>query len=131
MEVRNDGPVGREVDVVHAHDIALAAPGMLRTNELYVSQYLDITPLHGDGFGTALAVRQNLAQAGVPRGACSPARPPWSGGRPMPSTSTAWQHAPGSLPRVSGGDLPSRRRQHEHTLATLQTARRRLEPASA
>ena len=65
VEVLNDGPVAREVDVVHAHDVALAAPGTLRTNELYVSQYLDIGPLHGDGFGTALAVRQNLAQAGV------------------------------------------------------------------
>ena len=53
VEVLNDGPTRREVDVVHAHDVALAAPGMLRTNELYVSQYLDITPLHGDGFGTA------------------------------------------------------------------------------
>ena len=65
VEVRNDGPGAREVDVVHTHDVALAAPGMLRTNELYVSQYLDIAPLHGDGFGTALAVRQNLAQSGA------------------------------------------------------------------
>ena len=54
VEVLNDGPVAREVDVVHAHDVALAAPGTLRTNELYVSQYLDIAAAprrrlrHGD-----------------------------------------------------------------------------------
>ncbi|HET6967236.1 MAG TPA: cellobiose phosphorylase, partial [Ornithinibacter sp.] len=34
----------------------------------------------------------------------------------------------GRPPAGLGGDLPSRRRQHEHTLATLQTARSRLEP---
>ena len=66
VEVLNDGPTRREVDVVHAHDVALAAPGMLRTNELYVSQYLDITPLHGDGFGRRLAVRQNSPRRGDP-----------------------------------------------------------------
>ncbi|HYO17663.1 MAG TPA: hypothetical protein VES02_03225, partial [Dermatophilaceae bacterium] len=65
VEVLNDGPTPREVDLVHAHDVALAAPAAVRTNELYVSQYLDVTPLHGDGFGTALAVRQNLPQAGL------------------------------------------------------------------
>ncbi len=65
VDVLNEGAVRRDVDIVHAHDVALAAPAMLRTNELYVSQYLDITPLHGDGFGTALAVRQNLPQMGM------------------------------------------------------------------
>ena len=63
VEVTHDGPEPREVDVVHAHDVALAAPGALRANELYVSQYLDLTPLDGPT-GTALAVRQNLAQSG-------------------------------------------------------------------
>ena len=38
VDVLNDGPVRREVDIVHAHDVALAAPAMLRINELYVSQ---------------------------------------------------------------------------------------------
>ncbi|MFN2318853.1 MAG: cellobiose phosphorylase [Dermatophilaceae bacterium] len=128
VEVNNDGGVGREVDVVHAHDVALAAPGMLHTNELYVSQYLDIGPLHGDGFGTALAVRQNLAQGGVT---------PWcvlACTTPVVAWATdaldvhGWAARAGRPPAGLGGDLPSRRRQHEHTLATLQTARRRLEP---
>jgi len=127
VEVLNDGPVAREVDVVHAHDVALAAPGMLRTNELYVSQYLDIGPLNGDGFGTALAVRQNLAQGGLTPWcvlACTTAVVAWA-------TDALDVHAlaarAGQPPAGLRGDLPSRRRQHEHTLATLQTARRWLE----
>lgn len=128
VEVLNEGPAPRDVDVVHAHDVALAAPGMLRTNELYVSQYLDISPLHGDGFGTALAVRQNLAQAGVT---------PWcvlTCTTPVVAWATdaldvhGWSARSDRRPSGLGGDLPSRRRQHEHTLATLQTARSRLEP---
>lgn len=128
VEVLNDGPVAREVDVVHAHDVALAAPRTLRTNELYVSQYLDIGPLHGDGFGTALAVRQNSAQAGLTPWcvlACTTPVVAWA-------TDALDVHGlaarAGSPPAGLGGDLPSRRRQHEHTLATLQTARCRLEP---
>ena len=128
VEVLNDGPAAREVDVVHTHDVALAAPRTLRTNELYVSQYLDIGPLHGDGFGTALAVRQNLPQAGAT---------PWcvlACTTPVVAWATdaldvhGWAARAGRPPAGLGGDLPSRRRQHEHTLASLQTARSRLEP---
>ena len=128
VEVRNHGADGREVDVVHAHDVALAAPGALRTNELYVSQYLDIVPLHGDTFGTAIAVRQNQAQSGVIPWcviACTTPVVAWA-------TDALDVHGlaarAGRPPVGLGGDLPSRRRQHEHTLATLQTARWRLEP---
>ncbi len=131
VEVINQGPAPREVDLVHAHDIALAAPAALRANELYVSQYLDVTPLHGDGFGTALAVRQNLAQAG---------KHPWcvlAATSPVAGWATDALDVHGlsgrsGLPR--GGplkSLPSRRRQHEHTLATLQTERTRLQPGEA
>lgn len=126
VEVANDGPGGREVDIVHAHDVALAAPALLRTNELYVSQYLDIGPLHGSDFGTALAVRQNLAQGGLV---------PWcvlACTSPVVAWATDALDVYGLAARVGGppagleGDLPSRRRQHEHTLATLQTERWRL-----
>ncbi len=128
VELINQGPAPREVDLVHAHDIALAAPSTLRANELYVSQYLDVTPLHGDGFGTALAVRQNLAQAG---------RHPWC---VLAATSPVVGWATDALdvhglsgrsglpPKGPLKSLPSRRRQHEHTLVTLQTARTRLHP---
>ncbi|MEO7420989.1 MAG: cellobiose phosphorylase [Ornithinibacter sp.] len=128
VEVLNEGPQPREVDVVHAHDVALTAPLTLRTNELYVSQYLDIGPLFGDGFGTALAVRQNLAQGGEAPWcvlACTTPVVAWA-------TDALDVHGvaarAGRHPAALGGDLPSRRRQHEHTLATLQTARWQLEP---
>jgi CRISPR-associated protein Csx3 len=128
VDVRNDGPGARELDLVHTHDVALAAPGMLRANELYVSQYLDIAPLHGDGFGTALAVRQNLAQSGTTPWcvlACTTPVVAWA----TDALDVHGVAARAGQPRAGlGGDLPSRRRQHEHTLAALQTERRRLEP---
>ncbi len=140
LEVRNDTSDVREVDLVHSHDVALAGPGVLRTNELYVSQYLDITPLERAGLGTALAVRQNLPQGG---------RHPWcvlAADRPVVGWATdaldvhGWSaRVPGGLVNADttraagpsgglGGDLPSRRRQHEHTLVTLQTERTSLGP---
>ena len=128
VEVTNQGPTPREVDLVHAHDVALAMSATLRTNELYVSQYLDVTPLHGDGFGTALAVRQNLAQDG---------RHPWcvlAASSPVVAWATdaidvhGWSGRAGHQPGGRLLDLPSRRRQHEHTLVTLQTGRIRLGP---
>jgi 1,2-beta-oligoglucan phosphorylase len=128
VEVSNQGATPREVDLVHAHDLALAAPAALRTNELYVSQYLDVTPLHGTTFGTALAVRQNLAQAGLH---------PWcvlAATSPVVAWATDAIDVHGLTGRAGhppGGpslDLPSRRRQHEHTLVTLQTGRVHLGP---
>ena len=128
VEVINQGSTPREVDLVHAHDVALAAPGALRTNEYYVSQYLDVTPLHGDGFGTALAVRQNLPQAGLH---------PWcvlAATSPVVAWATDALDVHGFAARAArppaslAGDLPSRRRQHEHTMVTLQTGQVRLGP---
>ena len=121
VRVTHEGPDPREVDVVHAHDVALTGPGALRANELYVSQYLDLTPLDGST-GTALAVRQNLPQTG---------RHPWcvlACDRPVASYATDALDVHGWSARDGGatgptGDLPGRRRQHEHTLAALQTER--------
>ena len=127
VRVAADGPAPREVDVVHTHDVALATPGALRANEFYVSQYLDVTPLDGPT-GVALAVRQNLPQDGRhPLAVVAADR-----------TVTAWATDAlsvhglagrrGGAPLLTTADLPSRRLQHEHTLATLQVAPARLEP---
>lgn len=110
VEVACDGPGDREVDVLHAHDVALAATGALRANELYVSQYLDLTPLDGPT-GTAIAVRQNQPQSGAH---------PWcvlAADREVVAWATDALDVHGP-----DGDLPSRRLQHEHTLAALQVA---------
>lgn len=117
----------REVDVVHAHDVALSGAGALRANELYVSQYLDVRPLgEGSVEGPALAVRQNLPQDG---------RHPWCvlvATTPVVGWATdlldvGWADRTGRRPGPAG-DLPSRRRQHEHTSVALQTAPARLAP---
>ncbi|TNC20539.1 cellobiose phosphorylase [Georgenia sp. 311] len=119
--VTNDGGAARDVDLVHTHDPALAGTAALRANELYVSQYLDLTPLTGPT-GTALAVRQNLAQDG---------RHPWcvlAADAPVAGWATdaldvhGWAGRTGT-PCGPAGDLPGRRRQHEHSLLALQTSR--------
>lgn len=127
VEVANDGDIPRDVDVVHAHDLALADPRALRANELYVSQYLDVSPLDV-ATGTALAIRQNEPQGG--------GRHPWcvvAADRDV----VAWNTDALSVYGLSGrrgdpigprADLPARRLQHEHTLATLQVAPARLGP---
>ena len=48
------------------HDPALAPLGAVRTNEYYVSQYLDISPVTTTDHGTAVAVRQNMPGQRVP-----------------------------------------------------------------
>ena len=113
---------------MHAHDVALAAPGMLRTNELYVSQYLDITPLHGDGFGTAPRGAPELAQMGVTPLCVLACTTPVVAWATDALDVHGWAARAGRPSAGLGGDLASRRRQHEHTLATLQTARWGLEP---
>ena len=124
VTVANTGEAAREIDLVHTHDVALATPGALRANELYVSQYLDLTPLAHEG-GIALAVRQNQPQAGSHPWcvlACDRRITHWATdaldlhgvGPRSPQDRTQ----PGS---ALDGDLPARRLQHEHTLVALQT----------
>lgn len=110
VEVVNAGTVPREVDVVHAHDVALALTGALRANELYVSQYLDVSPLEGPT-GTALVVRQNQPQAGA-HPVCVLA---------ADRAVVAWATDALDVP-PGAAELPGRRLQHEHTLAALQVA---------
>ncbi len=120
VEVRYTGPGTRRVDVVHAHDVALAGADALRANELYVSQYLDLTPLAGPT-GTAIAVRQNQPRAG---------RTPWcvlACDRPVAGWATDARDVLG-LYAGRAQDLPSRRLQHEHTLAVLRCAPEELAP---
>ena len=121
-----DGPGTRVVDVVHTHDLALASPAALRANELYVSQYLDLTPLEGQT-GVALAVRQNQPQGGRHPLAVLAADRRVAGW----ATDALAVHGlagRGDDPLLTAADLPSRRLQHEHTLAALQVAPARLGP---
>jgi 1,2-beta-oligoglucan phosphorylase len=120
VEVTNDGPAPITVDVIHTQDVALAAYAAVRTNEYYVAQYLDLTPVQTRGAGTALAVRQNMPAE----------RAPWI---VLGSLREAVAWATDALQVVGraglagatpvgllAARLPSTRLQHEHTLAMLQ-----------
>jgi len=111
------------VDVVAVQDVALAPPWLVRMNEHYGAQYIDVTPLSHPEAGTALAVRQNQSFEGTN---------PWL---VMTATDEVVGYATdlldlaglslraGQVPEgLFAPMLPSRRLQHEHTLVALQTA---------
>ncbi|EYT48720.1 hypothetical protein [Brachybacterium muris] len=119
----NDGDEPVEVDLTHAWDAALTPLPDLRRNEQYVAQYLDVTPVELGG-STAIAVRQNMPGE----------RHPWA---VMGTTCPTAGWASDALQLLDeaagegldpGRDLPSRRLQHEHTLAVLRTVPQQLEP---
>ena len=119
LTVHNVGEEPAVFDVVHLQDVALAGYSAVRTNEYYVSQYLDLTPVPVEGHGTAIGVRQNMPGTSAPWAliGCIGSADAWSTdalqltGRGPPAGS--------GLPGLAD-DLPSRRWQHEHTLVGLQ-----------
>ena len=115
-----------EVDLVYAQDLALAPYGAVRACEYYVSQYLDLTPVHTTTAGTAVAARQNMPGPTVPWAAvgCLTEGVGW-GTDALQLVGRA--HHAGALPvGLSAKDLPSTRLQHEHTLVLLQARPQRL-----
>lgn len=114
LQNRTERPV--IVDLLWTLDVALTPIERVRTNEYYVSQYLDLTPI-SVADSTALAVRQNLPGTGAPwvaLGSSAPVRGWGTDARQL-------------LDRTRGAgldptrDLTGERLQHEHTLAALQT----------
>lgn len=126
VEVINRRADAAEIDLIYAQDIALTPYQAVRTNEYYVSQYLDLTPV-ASNHGIAVAVRQNMPGSGAPWVLVGGLR-----------DCVAWGTDALQLGRrQSGGDvglglladrLPSRRLQHEHTLVLLQERPTRLRP---
>ncbi len=122
VRLRNSQAGLQRLDLTYAQDLALAPYGAVRLNEYYVSQYLDHTPLRHPQHGYLLAARQNQAVDG---------RWPWcllgSLGEAVGYATDALQfHAlasrRGETPVGLSGELPNRRRQHEHALAVLRDA---------
>ena len=116
VRVENVGSEAKEIDAVMAVDVALAPADIVRINQFYVSQYLDLTPLQHAGRGTMLAVRQNMPGP----------RSPWvllgSHGTGVSWATDAAQLTPvadGVLTGLRQRRLPNRRLQNEHTLAVL------------
>jgi CRISPR-associated protein Csx3 len=121
VDLHNAGDSAQTVDLVLLQDVALAPYGAVRTNEYYVSQYLDHVPLDHPLRGTVLATRQNLAGAG--------GRHPWllvgslrravgHATDALQSIGLGWRS--GAMPTVAVADLPNQRLQHEHAMLALQ-----------
>ncbi|HEX5335971.1 MAG TPA: hypothetical protein VFW55_08825 [Propionicimonas sp.] len=124
VEVHNGSGTAVACDLVMTHDFALAPYGAVRTNEYYVSQYLDLSVITDPEFGNAVAVRQNMPGA----------RQPWAVLGSL-DVGTGWATDALQLRTLHGGRpvldvsrLPSQRLQHEHTLAALASGELRLGP---
>lgn len=108
-----------QVRLLHTQDVGLAPYPAVRTNEYYVSQYLDLTPVDLPDHGTAVAVRQNMPGPHAPWAmiGCLGVGQQWS--------TDARQLARRLDRRVRldlRGGLPSRRVQGEHTLVAVAAA---------
>ncbi|MFG6488514.1 hypothetical protein ACG04R_17640 [Roseateles sp. BYS78W] len=120
-----------EIAPVLVHDVGLADYGAVRTNEFYVSHYIDLQPLHDANHGVLLAARQNQAQRG---------RHPWllAGSlRRAESFATdaaqVWGHAAreGLAPPAIAAGLPGQRLQQEHAVVALQDEAVTLAPGDS
>ncbi|MFT7721666.1 MAG: hypothetical protein QM788_02350 [Roseateles sp.] len=116
----NTGAGACEIAPVLVQDLGLADPGAIRTNEFYVSHYLDLQPLHDPRHGVLLAARQNQAQRG---------RHPWLLAGSLrraegyaTDAAQVWGHAAraGLAPPAIAAGLPGARLQQEHALVALQ-----------
>jgi len=115
-----------EIDVVYTQDIALAPYDAVRTNEYYVSQYLDLTPVETSSVSTALAVRQNMPGPTVPWAVvgCLTECVGWS--TDALQLVGRGHRAAARMPGLASRTLANARLQHEHTLAALQARPFRL-----
>lgn len=121
VSLRNACASQLHIDLVYTQDLSLAHYAAVRSNEYYVSQYVDFTPLYHASRGHLLAVRQNLPMGG---------RHPWvmlgSLGHGVGFATDALQLDGLALER-----LESRRRQHEHAMAMIQDEGVWLGPGAA
>lgn len=132
IELHNSGDAPQDLDLIYAQDLALAPYAAVRTNEYYVSQYVDHTALLHATQGNVVASRQNLAAGG---------RHPWCLiGSLRNGTSFATDamqvhglaSRAGEMPAalMSSKGLPGRRLQHEHSMVAIQDAPLNLQPGS-
>ncbi|WP_457322719.1 GH36-type glycosyl hydrolase domain-containing protein [Roseateles sp. P5_E11] len=120
LQAANVSDTACEIAPVLVQDVGLADYGAARTNEFYVSHYIDLQPLQHPGHGVLLAARQNQAQGG---------KHPWLLAGSLrraesfaTDASQVWGHAAreGALPPGLLSGLPGQRLQHEHALVGLQ-----------
>lgn len=127
LRLENTRRTSEKLDLIYAQDLALARYGAVRINEYYTSHYVDHTPLTHPERGIVLASRQNLSMSG---------RHPWcvigALGKGVGFASDALQFhglatRAGQMAVGLSEGLGAARLQHEHAMAVIQDAPRRLE----
>jgi 1,2-beta-oligoglucan phosphorylase len=130
LHVDNLGNAARRVELLHVQDLGLAAYGAIRTNEYYVSHYIDLSPLRHRERGWVVAARQNQAVDG-----CHP----WAligSLRRGASYATDALQVLGVAARAGATSaglvegLPGTRLQHEHALAAIEDEALALAPGA-
>ncbi|HUG12561.1 MAG TPA: hypothetical protein VMM36_16210 [Opitutaceae bacterium] len=136
VELHNASAVALSLEVFHAQDLGIADEAAVRNNEAYISQYIDLLPLHDpgeQGLGHVILARQNQAMA--------EGRRPWaafacSGG--AAAFCTDGSQFFGTDHRLTGepvaareASLPSRRLQYEFAIAGLQSRTIELAPGAS
>ncbi|MGA8172995.1 MAG: cellobiose phosphorylase [Methylocystis sp.] len=128
LALQNRGDGAATLDAIYVQDLALTDYGAARSNEYYVSQYVDHLPLSHLERGMVLASRQNQDVGG---------RNPWcvigSLARGVSFATDALQvhglsSRAGKSPDALSTGLPGKRLQHEHSLAAIQDAPITLAP---
>ncbi len=120
LRVDNLGSAARTIELLHVQDLGLAAYGAIRTNEYYVSHYIDLSPLQHEERGWVVAARQNQAVDG-----CHPWALIGSLRRGASYATDALQvlgiaARAGAPPAGLADGLPGTRLQHEHALAAIE-----------
>ena len=130
LRVDNLGSAVRTIELLHVQDLGLSAYGAIRTNEYYVSHYIDLCPLQHREQGHVVAARQNQAVDG---------RHPWaligSLRRGASYATDALQvlgvaARAGATPAALADGLPGARLQHEHALAAIEDEALTLAPGA-
>jgi 1,2-beta-oligoglucan phosphorylase len=131
LRVDNLGSAARTIQLLHVQDLGLAAYGAIRTNEYYVSHYIDLCPLQHSERGHVVAARQNQAVDG-----CHPWALIGSLRRGVSYATDALQvlgvaARSGAPPAGLADGLPGARLQHEHALAAIEDEALLLAPGDS
>lgn len=130
LRIDNLGRTARTVELLHVQDLGLAPYGAIRTNEYYVSHYIDLCPLQHRQRGWVVAARQNQAVDG-----CHP----WALVGSLRCGASYATDAlqvlgiaarAGAAPTGLADGLPGARLQHEHALAAIEDEALTLAPGA-
>ncbi|MGG6312846.1 GH36-type glycosyl hydrolase domain-containing protein [Paenibacillus macerans] len=130
-DVRLEGEPVCEIDVIYGQDVGLADPGAVRSNEAYLSQYIDHAVFRHERRGTVVCSRQNQPQRGkfpyMQQGALTGAAGYSTDGYQFFGLSYKETNRPEALERA---DLANEVYQYEFAYTALQTPRQSLSGAA-